>query len=94
MHSKQDSAEMGGSRKRGDVLKDEVYRQMFRLEAGRPGADLELAVALLRAWMALDQTPKTSPDRLWLRQVCPVCIALLESAGGAQLSCNVRQSPQ
>ena len=31
-----------------DKIKDEVYRQMFRLEAGRQDADLALAIALLR----------------------------------------------
>ena len=33
-------------------LKDEVYRQMFRLEEGRSGSELGLALALLRAWTA------------------------------------------
>lgn len=42
------------SRFRGEHLKDEIYRQMFRLEAGRAGAAIELAVALLRAWVAAD----------------------------------------
>ena len=32
-------------------LKDEVYRHMFRLEGNRPGADLDLAVALVRGWL-------------------------------------------
>jgi hypothetical protein len=65
---------------RPDLLKDEVYRQMFRVEAGRPGAPGQLAVALLRAWMALDSNARTA-DRLWLRKICPLCIALLEASG-------------
>lgn len=32
--------------KRSEALKDEVYRQMFRLEARRPGAERDLAVIL------------------------------------------------
>jgi hypothetical protein len=61
-----------------DALKDEVYRQMFRLEEGRTGADRELAIALVRAWMKMDVGPKTASDRMWLRKVSPVCIGLLE----------------
>ena len=38
-------------------LRDEVYRQMFRVEAGRPRAEVELAIALLRAWMGLETLP-------------------------------------
>ena len=37
---------------RGNRLKDEVYRQMFRLEESRPGAELGLSLALLRAWVS------------------------------------------
>jgi hypothetical protein len=36
------------SRNQGDQLKDEVYRQMFRLEESRPGC-LEMIEATLKA---------------------------------------------
>lgn len=61
-------------------LKDEVYRQMFRLEENRPGADRALALALLRAWIATDSKPKDSEDRDWLRKVSPICLAMIEAA--------------
>jgi hypothetical protein len=80
MRSKNIASACGGNRKQSDQLKDEVYRQMFRLEAGRQGAASQLAVALLRAWIALDTAPRTASDRQWLRQICPVCLGLLESA--------------
>ncbi len=86
MRGKNIAAACGGNRKQSDQLKDEVYRQMFRLEAGRPGAASQLAVALLRAWMALDTAPRTASDRQWLRQICPVCIGLLEASGVAARS--------
>jgi hypothetical protein len=35
-------------------LQDEVYREMLRPEGGRPGAEMGLALALLRAWVATD----------------------------------------
>ena len=38
--------------KRGELLKDEVYRQMFRLEERRLEPRWTLAIALLRAWIA------------------------------------------
>ena len=44
-------------------LKDEVYRQMFRLEECRPGAELGLALALLRAWAAVDSARVRGDDR-------------------------------
>jgi hypothetical protein len=78
MRSKYRVSELG--HKQTDELKDEVYRQMFRVEAGRAGAAGQLAVALLRAWMSLDSSPRTASDRLWLRKICPVCIGLLEAS--------------
>jgi hypothetical protein len=60
-------------------LKDEVYRQMFRLEAQRPGAAKDLAVALLRAWIESDSGTKAGVDKEWLRKICPLCIAMIET---------------
>jgi hypothetical protein len=41
-------------RKSDDKVKDEVYRQMFRLEANRPRAEIELSLLLLDAWLATE----------------------------------------
>jgi hypothetical protein len=68
-------------RKPSDELKDEVYRQMFRLEAQRLGAERNLAVALLRAWMASDVERQSAKERAWLRKICPICLAMIEGAG-------------
>lgn len=62
-------------------LKDEIYRHMFRVEEKRPGAEMDLAVTLLQAWMAPCIAPRCS--RQWLRKVCPVCLDLLQSARGS-----------
>ena len=67
-------------RDRENQLKDEVYRQMYRLEGNRPGAEMDLAIALLQGWLApLAQTERTALHR-WLQQVCPICILMIEAA--------------
>jgi hypothetical protein len=77
-------------RNQGDQLKDEVYRQMFRLEESRPGAEIGLALALLRAWLATDFKPKTGEERDWLKKVSPICLEMIETAlkaGVVTISC-------
>lgn len=66
--------------RRSEPFKDEVYRQMFRLEASRPGAEMDLALALLRAWMAADSKPENGEERQWLQKICPICLAMIEAA--------------
>lgn len=61
-------------------LKDEVYRQMFRLEEGRSGAELGLALALLRAWVATDAKPDGAGNQEWLSKVSPICLQMIEAA--------------
>ena len=39
-------------RNHGEQLKDEVYRQMFRLEEGRPGAGQDRSAAFGPPWAA------------------------------------------
>jgi len=67
-----------GRRTTDEQLKDEVYRHMFRLEANRPGADLDLAVALLRAWLAPDVEGGGVCE--WLKKICPICVAMIEAS--------------
>ncbi|HUY80749.1 MAG TPA: hypothetical protein VMU92_03415 [Acidobacteriaceae bacterium] len=69
---------------RSDPLRDEVYRQMFLVEAGRPQAELHLAVAMLKAWSALEQLPTNEERRQWLRRVCPICVRMIESMLGPE----------
>lgn len=66
------------SAKTVDRLKDEVYRQMLRLEGKRPAAQMLLAVALLNAWMTLEGQPFDCEPRHWLRNLSPVCLSLIE----------------
>jgi hypothetical protein len=70
----------GSSSKRTERLKDEVYRQMYRLEAGSPGADLSLAIALLRAWIASNSGAEIPQEREWLAKISPICLTMVESA--------------
>lgn len=68
------------SRNQGEQLKDEVYRQMFRLEERRPGAEMGLALALVRAWLAADAKPESGELRDWLEKVSPICLQMIEKA--------------
>ena len=61
-------------------LKDEVYRQMYRLEEGSSGAELGLALALLRAWVATDCKREDTGNREWLSKVSPICLQMIEAA--------------
>lgn len=76
---KNNSSQAALSPHRGERVKDEVYRQMFRLEAHRPGAEMDLSVALLRAWVASGSAPPSSAERQWLEKICPICLAMIEA---------------
>ncbi len=65
---------------RGERAKDEVYRQMFLLEESRPGAEMGLALALLRAWLAADSKPASDEERDWVKKVSPICLEMIEAA--------------
>lgn len=68
-----------GTRRR-NRLKDEVYRQMLLLEMRRPGAEMGLALALLRAWVAAGTRSRTRRDWSWLRDACPICLKMIEDS--------------
>jgi hypothetical protein len=53
---------------------------MYRLEASRPGAELALAIALLRAWITSDTEADTPKSREWLMKICPICLPMIEAA--------------
>jgi hypothetical protein len=80
MHAKRVPDFSSARRTRSGELKDEVYRQMFRLEEHRPGAEKDLAIALLRAWMAFEPKPKDGADKLWLRRIGPICLSMIDDA--------------
>lgn len=75
---------------RCERLKDEVYRQMLRLEASYPGAEMALALALLRTWIDIDSRPKDDSDQEWLTKISPICLVMIEDSlnlGATQNSC-------
>lgn len=76
---------------RDGLLQNEVYRQMFRLEDNRPGAELDLALALLRAWQACGSGPAARAQRQWLRTICPICVAMIESTSTSSCPQALRQ---
>ncbi len=72
--------------RRSNRLKDEVYREMYLLESSRPGSEMGLALALLHAWTEADSLPQDDEVKVWLRQICPLCLRLIEDSmdkGGA-----------
>jgi hypothetical protein len=70
----------GSLLRRSESLKDEVYRQMYKLEANCPGADLFLSIALLRAWIASDSEADMPLEREWLTKISPICLTMIEAA--------------
>jgi hypothetical protein len=59
-------------------LMDEVYRKMYQLEAGRPGAEMGLALTLLRARVTADRKSEKGKDWDWLKTVSPICLKMIE----------------
>lgn len=66
------------ARLRSGRIRDEVYRQMFRLEESRSGAEMDLALALLRAWLIAMSIPQERAEREWLKRISPICIDMIE----------------
>jgi hypothetical protein len=63
---------------------------MYRLEASRPGAELALAIALLRAWIASNSEAEMPQSREWLKKICPICLEMIEAtqiASDAERQC-------
>ena len=74
--------------RRSSRLQDEVYREMYLLEARRPGSEMALALALLRAWNETESLPQSDEIRLWLRTVCPLCVKMIEDSLGKGCACK------
>ncbi|MGA3161970.1 MAG: hypothetical protein ABSC77_12205 [Terracidiphilus sp.] len=64
----------------GERVKDEVYRQMFRLEERRPGAEIGLAIALLHAWLTAESNSESGLERVWLKNISPICLLMIETS--------------
>src|SRR6185437_14397830 len=68
------------SSRRINRLKDEVYREMLRLESNRPGAEMGLALALLRAVVQRDSSSEDAQFPQWLIEVCPLGLKMIEAS--------------
>ena len=44
---------------------------MFRLEESRPGAEIDLALALLRAWLAVESVPEHRVEQEMVEEDLP-----------------------
>ena len=51
---------------------------MFRLEANRRGADLDLATALVRGWLESYSEPEAALLLEWLKKISPLCLHMIE----------------
>jgi hypothetical protein len=72
-------------------MKDEVYREMLRLEVNRPGAEMGLALALLRAIVQSESLTEQPEYRDWLKTICPVGLRLIEAALGERCTCEMKE---
>ena len=74
--------------RKANHLKDEVYREMLRLEVNRPGAEMGLALALLRAIVQSESLIEQPAYRDWLKTICPVGLRMIEAALGEGCKCE------
>jgi hypothetical protein len=71
-------------------LKDHVYREMLLLEVNRPGAEMGLALALLRAIVQSDSFLEQADFAEWLKTVCPLGLRMIEVSLGEGSECNLK----
>jgi len=69
-------------------LKDEVYREMLLLEGRRPGSEMGLALALLRAIVHAESSPQQNDLQEWLKSVCPLGLRMIEFSLAEGLQCG------
>ena len=74
--------------RKANRLKDEVYREMLLLESNRPGSEMGLALALLRAIVQSESLVHHEEFREWLKTVCPVGLDMIEASLSRGLKCN------
>jgi len=65
-------------------IQDEIYRHMFRVDAGVPDAGLDLVMTLVRAWLAVEREPEDSDLRTWLRVISPLCMEMIDATRHCQ----------
>lgn len=92
-HSAANADKASGSRKT-NRLKDEIYREMFLLESNRPGSEMGLALALLRAIVHSNSLTNCAEFKHWLNTVCPIGLHMIEAALGATSQCSSARKPE
>lgn len=70
-------------------LKDEVYREMLLLEMNRPGSEMGLALALLRAVVESGSFCDQEDFGKWLRTVCSLGLQIIEGSLGEASKCKL-----
>ncbi len=75
--------------RRANRLKDDVYREMFLLESHRPGSEMALALALLRAVVQSNAPGNQQDLREWLKTVCPIGLRMIEAALEDSSNCSL-----
>lgn len=73
-----------------DRLKDAVYREMFLLESNRPGSEMGLALALLRAVIGSESLLNDEEFLKWIKTVCPIGLQMIEASLKEVSKCNAR----
>jgi hypothetical protein len=53
---------------------------------------MDLALALLRAWVAADSKAGNGEERRWLKKIFPICLTMIEAA--LQSGCPSKPSVQ
>ncbi len=78
----------GSSLKRRSNRMQDVYREMYLLESRRPGSEMGLALALLRAWNETESLPREAEARSWIRQISPLCVKMIEDSLAQGCACG------
>jgi hypothetical protein len=76
--------------RKANRLKDEVYREMFLLESHRPGSEMGLALALLRAVAQSQSFVNHGEFQEWLKSVCSIGLHMIETSLQENSNCNQR----
>jgi len=77
--------------RKANRLKDEVYREMLLIEVSRPGAEMGLALALLRAVVQSGSLAELGEFEDWLKTICPIGLRMIEVALGEGRKCDLER---
>lgn len=75
--------------RKANRLQDEVYREMLLLESNRPGSEMGLALALLRAIVQYESLRDKRDFREWLKAVCAIGLRRIEASLAENSKCSL-----